>query len=175
MILDIFVLIVLVAAFVAGYKRGIIFMVCFFVGLFVGVIAALKFSSVTAEYLVQLLNINGPWLPILALLVTFAIVFVLVRFGAKALEGFLKMVFLNFFNKLIGGGLGAGIAFVSLSIIVWYADGLGLTQAIQADQSELLPVIQEVAPGIISKAESIIPILGNLLENIKELFDEQSI
>lgn len=172
MILDIIVLIILVSAFVAGYKRGIIFMVFFFVGLFIGVIAALKFSSVTAEYLVDWFNINGPWLPVLAMLVTFGLVFALVRWLAKVLEGLLKMVFLNFFNKVIGGALGAGIAFISVSVLLWYASGFGLFGGDAASSSQFLPLTQELAPGLIAYVQSIIPFLGDLLENIKDLFEE---
>ncbi len=174
MLLDGIILAILLGAFLAGYRKGIIYMIFFFLGLLLGIIAALKFSTVTAGYLLEWFHVGEKWLPILSLAVTFLGTFLLVRFVAAFLERILKTIHLNFINKLVGGALGAGIGFLCLSVLVWYISGFGFISTHQQESSNFLPMIQDLAPGFIAKAQSIIPFMGDLLESIKTLFEESA-
>ena len=58
MILDIIFLLVVIGAFYAGFKQGIIYALISFVSIFIGVIAALNFSTFVGIYLIK--NFNFP-------------------------------------------------------------------------------------------------------------------
>src|SRR5687767_11342986 len=102
MFLDIIVLILLVMALWKGIRNGLILGIFSFLALIIGLAAAIKLSAVAAEYIGKNVSISERWLPIIAFAVVFLAVVLLVRLGAKALEGVLNLATLGWLNKLGG-------------------------------------------------------------------------
>lgn len=172
MALDIILLIVIILAFFSGYKKGILFMGFFLIGITLGVIASLKLSFVTAHYLNSWLNISDAWLPLLSLLASFLIVFLLARFLANLLEKFLKSIQLNSMNKIIGGLLASGIAFSLISIGYWYLTELNFLKPDLTQNSRTYQASIEIAPVIIQQISQVIPYMKGLLQSLDEMFSQ---
>ena len=108
MIIDIIVIVLFVLAIFKGLRNGLVLAIFSFLAFFVGLAAALKLSTVVADYLGANTNIAQRWLPFLAFIIVFILVLFLVRLAAKAIEGALKIVMLGWLNKI------GGIVFYSL-------------------------------------------------------------
>src|SRR5256885_793509 len=83
-----------------GLRKGLIIAVFSLLGFFIGLTAALKLSSVVADYIGTITNITQRWLPFIAFILVFIIVVFLVRLGAKMLEKVLQIAMLGWLNKL---------------------------------------------------------------------------
>src|SRR3954467_3587340 len=102
MIIDIITLVLLVLAIFKGIRNGLVLAIFSFLAFIIGLAAAMKLSAVVAGYLGTNTSISQRWLPVLAFAIVFFIVVFLVRLGAKAIEGALKLVMLGWLNKLGG-------------------------------------------------------------------------
>lgn len=170
--LDIVLLLAIILSFFSGYKKGILFMGFFLIGITLGVIASLKLSFVTAHYLNSWFNISDAWLPLLSLLASFLIVFLLARFLANMLEKFLKSIQLNSINKIIGGLLASTIAFSLVSIGYWYLTELNFLKPELTQNSRTYQASIEFAPIIIEQVSQIIPYMKDLLQSLDEMFNK---
>src|SRR5215212_75124 len=99
MFIDIIALILLVWASFKGLRNGLVVGVFSFLAFIIGLAAALKLSIVAANYLGSNTNIGERWLPFIAFALVFFIVVLLVRLGAKAIEGALRLAMLGWLNK----------------------------------------------------------------------------
>ncbi len=100
MLIDtLFILAMLIALF-KGIRNGLIIAVFSLVGWVIGLYAALKFSSVAAEYLKD--YINPRWLSILSFIIVFFIVVILIHLGAKLIEKVVEISLLGWANRLGG-------------------------------------------------------------------------
>src|SRR3982074_863984 len=104
MAIDIIAYVLLVMSMYKGLRKGLIIALFSLLGFIIGLAAALKLSSVAADYIGSNLNIAQRWLPVLAFAAVFIIVVILVRLGARMLEGVVRIALMGWLNK-IGGVL----------------------------------------------------------------------
>src|SRR5690349_8193204 len=102
--IDIIVLGLLLLALFKGLRKGLVLAVFSFLAFVIGLAAALKLSALVAVYLGENTNVSGRWLPVLAFVLVFGVVLLLVRLGAKLVEGGLQLVLLGWLNR-VGGVL----------------------------------------------------------------------
>lgn len=102
-VLEILILIPTIFYLYKGWKRGIVFEAATILGIIFGCYAAVHFS----HWVAQLIHIEGNGTMLAAFAITFAAVIVLSFFIGKCVEGFVKIVKLNFLNKVLGAVLGA--------------------------------------------------------------------
>src|SRR5438309_7623343 len=102
MLIDTVALVLLLMAVFKGLRKGLIIAVFSFVAFIVGLAAALKLSSVVAGYLGSQVSVSQRWLPVLAFALVFLAVALLVRLGARMLEGAVKLAMLGWLDKLGG-------------------------------------------------------------------------
>ena len=115
--IDIIVLLISVWAVYQGYQRGLILAVFAFLATLLGVMLAFKFSSVVAGWLGERVSVSDQWLPIIAFLAILIAVILLIRLGAKALEGMIELAQLGILNRLAG-------------VVLYLALYLGLASAV---------------------------------------------
>ena len=113
-VLDIILAIPLCYFIYKGWRRGLIFELAALVGIIVGCWAAIHFSTWVAE----MLKLEGEGSVLLAFFITFVGVVVGAYFLGKAIEGFIKMVKADFFNKLLGALVGMVKCLCVLSILL---------------------------------------------------------
>ncbi|HEX6334409.1 MAG TPA: CvpA family protein [Flavisolibacter sp.] len=174
MLIDIIALVLLVMAAWKGIRKGLVVAVFSFVAFIIGLAAALKLSAVAAEYIGDAVNVSQRWLPVLAFFAVFFIVALLVRLGGKLVEGATQAVMLGWLNRL--GGI---IFYVLLygfifSIIIFYADQLHLVSDKAKAVSLIFPVLYAYAPEVMEILGSIIPVFGDMFQQLLEFFGKAS-
>ena len=124
MFIDIITVILFVLAVFKGLRKGFIVAVFSFFAYLIGLAAALKLSALMADYIGTNVQVSQRWLPFLAFFVVFVIVILLVRLGAKAIEGAVRLLLLGWLNRLSGALLYILLYFFIYSILLFYATQL---------------------------------------------------
>lgn len=171
MVIDVLVFGLLVFALFKGLTRGLVLALFSLLAFIVGLAAALKLSALAATYLGAHTNIGARWLPVLAFALVFILVVFLVRLGAKALEGVLKMALLGWANKLGGFIFYALLYLFVLSILLFYADGLRLIKPTTLADSVTYPYLRPLAPRLISGLGAVLPFFRNMFTQLEQFFD----
>ncbi|HEX2606193.1 MAG TPA: CvpA family protein [Flavisolibacter sp.] len=171
MIIDIIALILVVFALFKGLRNGLVVALFSFLAFFVGLAAALKLSALAAGYLGAHTGVSQRWLPFLAFALVFLLVVLLVRLGAKAIEGMLKVVMLGWLNRIGGVVLYLVLYFFIFSILLFYALQLHLIREETAQASVIYPFIQPLAPKMISFLGVLLPFFKNMFSELEHFFD----
>lgn len=171
MLIDIIALVLLVVAIFKGLSRG--FIVAFFslVAFIVGLAAAIKLSAVAATYIGRSVNISERWLPVLAFVVVFLIVVFLVRLGARAIEGVVRMAMLGWLNRL-GGVLFYALLYLFIySLILFYATRINVIKPETAQASATYSYIAPLGPKVIEGLSAVVPLFENMFQELELFFD----
>ena len=100
--IDLILSLLALAAAYFGYQRGLILAIFSSLSVWLGIYLAFSFSALVAGWLGTRVSVSDRWLPILAFLLILIGVIILVRLGAKALEGMLEFAQLGTLNRLAG-------------------------------------------------------------------------
>ncbi|MDR1860416.1 MAG: CvpA family protein [Bacteroidales bacterium] len=100
--IDIIIGIVLLAAAVRGFRKGLIHEVATLVAIVLGIWGALHFSDLTADWLRNTFGWDFKLLNWVAYLVTFLIIVVLIYYFGKLIDSIVKAAKLSFINKILG-------------------------------------------------------------------------
>ncbi len=149
---DIIVAILLLLAAIKGFKNGFIIELASLAALVLGILAAIKFSELTAGFLSRFFE--SQFLGIIAFCVTFVLVVVSVHLIAKGVDRLVKAVALGWFNRILGVALGVVKAGLILSVLLLALDLFGLEQALVPariqNKSLLYPSIKGAAPRVLN-------------------------
>ncbi len=100
--IDILLVIPLIYAAWKGFKKGFIIEIFMLLALLVGIYAGIHFSDWTSRLIIESLEIEGRYLPVIAFTITFIGVAVLVYFAGKMLEQVVKIAQLGLVNRIFG-------------------------------------------------------------------------
>jgi membrane protein required for colicin V production len=130
-----------------------------------------KLSAVVADYLRESTNISQRWLPALAFVLVFFIVVLLVRLGARAIEGALNMAMLGWANKL-GGILFYVLLYLFIfSVVLFYSEKLHLVKPDTAKSSVTYEFISPIGPKVISALGVVLPFFRDMFTELENFFD----
>ena len=101
-----------------GITKGFLIMVASLVALILGIWGAIRFSNLTAEFLLQQFEWNTRYLGLIAFAVTFIGIVVLVHLLARGMDKLVKAVALGFANRLAGLLFGVLKTALIISIIL---------------------------------------------------------
>lgn len=174
MFIDFIAIGLIILAIIKGFRNGLVVAIFSLLAFVIGLAAALKLSAVVAEYLGANTNISQRWLPVLAFAIVFFIVVLLVRLGAKTIEGGLRMVMLGWLNKLGGIVFYLLLYFFIFSIILFYVTQLRIIKPETAQISVTYPLIYPVAPVVMDALGSIIPFFKDMFGELENFFDQLS-
>jgi|SRR5215203_1827185 len=174
MLIDIVAVVLLIISVYKGFRKGLIVAVFSFLAFFIGLAAALKLSAIAATYIGDTVNISGRWLPVIAFLIVFFIVVLLVRIGAKMVEGVVKVAMLGWLNRLGGVVFYILIYFFIFSIILFYANQLHLIKSETTHASTTFRYIQPIAPKLMNMLGAIIPFFKDMFEQLLQFFQNIS-
>jgi membrane protein required for colicin V production len=170
MMIDIVFILVLIAAIVKGLRRGLIVAVFSFVAFIAGIAAALKLSTVVADYLKDSVNVSARWLPVLSFILVFIVVALLVRLGANLIEKTVELALLGWVNKL-GGILFYCVLYIFLySVVLFYAQQLQLINENTIAQSVTWPWLQPMGPWVIDGLGNWVPVFKDMFTELKDFF-----
>jgi membrane protein required for colicin V production len=170
MIVDIIFVALMVLAVFKGLRNGLVVALFSFLAFIIGLAAAMKLSVVVAEYLADNTNISQKWLPVLAFVIVFFFVVLLVRLGAKAIEGALRLVMLGWLNK-IGGIIFYALLYLFIfSILLFYAQQLNMIRPQVADVSVSFKYIYPLAPKVMDWLGAVLPFFRDMFASLESFF-----
>ena len=141
--IDLLIGLLMLVAVYFGYQRGLILAIFSFVSVWLGILLAFKFSAWVAAWLGERISVSDKWLPVLAFLAILISVVLLVRLGAKAIEGVLELAQLGLLNRFFGAVLYLALI---LSISSALSQGLIWAGVLSATDRQDSIFIQYVQP-----------------------------
>jgi membrane protein required for colicin V production len=172
MIIDILVLILVIMAVFKGLREGLVMALFSFLAFIIGLTLAIKLSAVAAGYIGENVNVSQRWLPVIAFAVVFLIVVFLVRLGARAIEGVLRVAMLGWANRLAGAALYVLLYLFILSLLLFYAVQLNVVKPETTEASVTYPFIKQLGLWITNAMGAIIPIFRDMFTELESYFDE---
>lgn len=115
---DIIIIIPLIYAGWIGFKKGLVIEVFTLLALLVGIYAGIHFSDWTSALIIDNMDVEGKYLPVVAFTLTFLAVGAIVFFAGKMIERMLKVVNLSPLNKAFGLLFGLIKMVYTLSILI---------------------------------------------------------
>ena len=171
MLIDIIVVILLILAAYKGFRNGLILALFSFLAFIIGLAAAIKLSAVAAGYIGSAVNISQRWLPVLAFAVVFIIVVLLVKLSAKLVEGAVSMMMMGWLNR-VGGMLFFALLYIFIfSLILFYADGVGLIKHETAEASSSYSFIRPLGPQVLKGLAAIVPLFKGMFTELEAFFE----
>lgn len=171
MIIDIIALVLVVMAVFKGLRNGFVLAVFSLLAFIIGLTAAMKLSAVAAEYIGENVNVSQRWLPVLAFALVFIIVVILVRLGAKAIEGVLRVAMLGWLNRLAGVVLYVLLYFFVFSLFLFYAEQLNIIKPETTAASATYPFIHSLGPVVTNALGAILPFFKGMFAELESFFD----
>lgn len=171
MLIDLIAFILLIVALFKGLRKGFIVALFSLVAFIVGLAAALKLSAAVAHYMGASTTISQRWLPVLAFIAVFIAVVLLIRLGAKLIEGAVGLMMLGWLNKLLGVVLFIFIYFFIYSILLFYAEQLHLIKPETTSSSVVYPWLQPLGPKVINVLGAVIPFFKNMFGELLRFFE----
>lgn len=171
MAIDIVIGILAILALIWGYRRGLILAIFSVVATVLGILLAFKFSSLVALWLGERTSISDRWLPIVAFLSVLIGVILLVRLGAKALEGMVELAQLGLLNRLAGSLLYL-LLLVGVAAMICYVAAWGklITPAL-ANESRFIQYVQPLFIGGFRQLSQWLPGFREAFIGLEKFFD----
>jgi membrane protein required for colicin V production len=110
--------------------------------------------------------------PLLSFLLVFFAVYLLIRIGARALEGAASVILLGWFNKLGGILFYTALYTLVYSVILFYLFSMGLLGKTTTDTSMTFDTLQTLGPKTIEGMGRLFPFLQDMFTSLKEFFAE---
>ncbi|RYG01218.1 MAG: CvpA family protein [Chitinophagaceae bacterium] len=170
MLIDLIMGILLIVAIVKGIRRGFIVALFSMIGFIVGLVAALKLSTVVAEYLEGTVNVSAKWLPFIAFVLVFIAVALVVRLIAAAIEKMVELAMMGWINKIAGIILYVFMYTVIFSVILFYLVQLRFVSQESLDGSVTYGYIEPVGPVVIDGIGAVLPWFRDMFEELKNFF-----
>jgi membrane protein required for colicin V production len=126
MLIDIFFLGSMITAIIKGLRNGLIIAVFTIVGWILGLIVAMKFSSVVAEYFKGTINVSEKWLSVISFMAVFILVMIVVRIGASLLEKTVELTMMGWLNRLGGVFFYVLLYAFIFSVMIYFAEKVNL-------------------------------------------------
>jgi membrane protein required for colicin V production len=168
--IDILFFILMLSAAYKGYTRGFIVSVVSLVAIIVGLAAAVKLSAVVAVWLGKTVNIGSQWLPFLSFIVVMIGVILSLRLVANILQKSVELLLMGWANK-IGGILFYAIMYTLIySVILFYANKLGIIQQSTIDASKCYGFVEPIGIKVIEGIGYVIPIFKNVFMQLESFF-----
>ena len=174
MFIDIIAIVLIVLSIIKGFQKGLVVAIFSLLAFIIGLAAAIKLSSAVGAYFGAKTSVSHRWLPIIAFVVVFFIVALLVRLGAKMIEGALLMATLGWANKLGGILFYFLLYFFVFSIVLFYCTQLHLIKPETIQTSATYPIIYPMAPVILDGLGTVVPIFKNMFGQLENFFDNLS-
>jgi membrane protein required for colicin V production len=174
MLIDLIFAALIILAIFKGYQKGLILAVFSIIAFIIGLAAALKLSTVVADYLKTSVSVSAKWLPFIAFALVFFLVVLLVRLGAKLIEKTFQAVLLGWLNRIGGILLYALLYLIILSIFVFYAEKLQLLQPAAIQSSITYKFIQPWGPAVMNNIGRLIPPFKDMFTQLGDFFNSIS-
>ena len=148
-IVDIILLICFIPAVVQGFRKGLISQVIAIISIIAGVWLSFRFTSDASVWLAHYIQVSEQMLKVISFAIIFAAVIVVLALLGRLLEGAVKLVMLEWINRLLGVAfslLKAGLI-VGLAIMLFCSlnNTFGMVSEEVLEESVLFPPLKNLA------------------------------
>jgi membrane protein required for colicin V production len=171
MILDILLAIILAYGFYVGYSKGIIKALFAILSVLLAVLASMKLSPLMITFLDGLLSWDPRWIIVLGFALTFIIVVIGIRYLGKMIEKTMVKLEINFVNKIIGGGITAGVFLVVFSTFVWFLDDVKLLSEQAKETSMTYNIIRPIPQTVAKIGKKVKPMFQEFWDKTGDAMD----
>lgn len=137
--------------------------------------AAVYLSELTAIYIDKWFNISSKYLPMISFMVVFIGIYLLFRLLENMLEGFFKLLKLNFINQIAGAIIWSVIWIMLFSTILFYSNNAGLLSLELKNESVVYEKAEPFAPKTIETIGKVIPPVKNIFNSLQQWFKDLEI
>jgi membrane protein required for colicin V production len=170
--IDIVFYIIVLMALVRGWRKGLIRALFSAVCGIIGLAAAVKLSAVLATHMKSDLHVSGRWLPVIAFVLIFVLVILLVSWAGKLLDKLIKLVLMEWLNKL-GGILLFLLLYLSVySIILFYGTRTHIISKQAVEDSHCYTLIAPFGPAVIRFFTGFLPFGQDMFIALEGFFDK---
>jgi len=170
--IDLAFLVILALAAMKGFSRGLIMAVFSFAALFIGLAAALKLSSVVANYFKTSDALPSHWWPVLAFVAVFLIAVFIVKAAGGLVEKTVQLALLGWVNK-IGGFLVYAVLYTLLfSVVLFFLAQLNMITEAVKGKSVTYAYIEPWGPWAIAGLGKVIPAFKDVFGDLQEFFEQ---
>ncbi len=170
--IDILLGIILLLAAFRGFRKGFVTEAASLAALILGIWGAIKFSTLTSDYLIRNFNLQTEYLYLISFLITFLIIVILVRIFGSSVNKLIQVAMLGFLNKLAGLIFGVLKTALVLSVLILALDMIDETKQIIPEnakaRSHFYEPVRKLAP-------SVLPFIKGLIEPETKSNDEKII
>lgn len=170
MILDIIVAIVLIAAFIYGYQKGIVHTLLSLVAVFFGLLFSMKINQQIITFLNDKAWVGPKVLPFLSFVLTIVFIVLMFKLIAWAAVKLLKTLKVNRINQIIGGVLFSVLMLLISSIFVWFLNQCHIIPETSKTQSYTFEFLNDLGPQIFNGIGNVIPLFRDTFENLSKQF-----
>jgi membrane protein required for colicin V production len=170
MAIDIIFAVLMLAAIIKGWRRGLIVAVFSVIAGIVGLAAALKLSTVVAAYLKDSTSVSVQWLPFISFAIVFIGIVLLIRWGANLIEASLEVALLGWVNRLGGILLYVIVYTLAFSVFLFFAAQLKLFNEDTIARSVTYSRIQPLGPMVINTIGRLIPWFKDMFAELEGFF-----
>ena len=169
--IDILFFIFIFIAVVHGWRKGLILALFSMLCGLIGLAAAVKLSAVFATHMKSDLHMTSRWLPVFAFIIVFVFVILIIRWAGRLLEKLIKMVLLEWLNKL-GGILLFLVLYLSVySVILFYGTKTQIITKQMMGNSQFYSLIAPFGPAVIRFITGFIPFGQDMFVALEGFFD----
>lgn len=170
--IDIIFVFLMLAALAKGFSKGMVGAAFSFAAFFIALAAALKLSATVAGWLMESSGSQGPWWPVIAFLLVFAVVSGLVKMAAGVVEKTLDFAMLGWLNKLAGFVLYAILFTLLYSVALFYYDQIRGISAVAREESRVYAYIEPWGEWTMQAIGNIIPQFKDVFSDMQEFFEK---
>jgi membrane protein required for colicin V production len=170
MVLDLIFAVIIILAIIRGYQRGLIVGLFSLIAIVIGLAAAIKLSTIVADYIGKAVKISDQWLPLISFAIVFLIVVLLVRLGANAIQKTAETFMLGWVNRLGGIIFYIAIYVTIFSVVLFYAEQIKVIQPATKNKSVTYTYIQPWGPKAINGVGTAVPAFKNMFWHLEEFF-----
>ncbi|MDC8005299.1 CvpA family protein [Aureisphaera galaxeae] len=154
-IIDIVLGVILLLAFISGFRKGLFVALASLIGLIAGVFGAIYFSDFAGAYISRWFNWSDEVTKLASFAVTFLIIVILINMAGKFLTKIADFAALGLLNKLLGGVFALlQYAFI-VSVVFMFFNNSNLTGYVISEEkkenSVLYTPVAALAPLVIPK------------------------
>ena len=148
MYLDIVISLLFVLGFYYGFSKGIIKPVIALSSVIIAILIANISMPFGKAFLQEWFELNPNWLPVVSFIILFLLAILLIRGLGAIFEAFIKLIYLNFINRCLGGLAFSLPTLMLMSIMIKAGNYFDLFTFELKEDSSLFEYVEAVFPWV---------------------------
>jgi membrane protein required for colicin V production len=167
--IDLLILFPLLIGAYHGYKRGLLLEIVAILAFVIAVVLGFKLLDYGLDFLSPYVGGSNRFLPYFAFAIIFFPIILLVNKLGSLLRKSLQYSLLGSFDSMAGAIMGIFTWAFGISVFLWLIAAIGVLIPQDATTDTFLyPVIQPIAPNVISKASAFFPKGEDIIESVQQ-------